>query len=62
MDKKLNRGGKPFKQWRGAYVSVPSTLSVCFADYPTGGVPTWPYGVDMYQFRGRFVANENDRY
>jgi hypothetical protein len=46
------------KQWHGA---LGRTLLVSIRDLkrmPTGGVPTWPYGVDMYQFRGRFVANE----
>ena len=46
------------KQWRGA---LGRALLVSFRDLikaPTGGVPTWPYGVDMYQLRGRFVANE----
>jgi hypothetical protein len=46
------------KQWHGALVR---TFLVSIRDLkkmPTGGVPTWPYGVDMYQFRDRFVANE----
>ncbi len=46
------------KQWRGA---LGRTFLVSIRDLkrmPTGGVPTWPYGVDMYQFRGRFIANE----
>ena len=47
------------KQWRGA---LGRTLLVSFRDLknmPTGGVPTWPYGVVMYQFRNRFIANES---
>ncbi len=46
------------KQWHGA---LGRTLLVSIRDLKnmaTGGVPTWPYGVDMYQFRGRLVANE----
>ena len=46
------------KQWRGA---LGRTLLVSIRDLkeiPTEGVPTWPYGVDMYQFWNRFIANE----
>ena len=46
------------KQGRGA---LGRTLLVSFRDMkeiPTGGVPTWPYGVVMYQVRNRFIANE----
>jgi hypothetical protein len=54
----LNRGTKPFKQWRGAlgtkHLSSFNDLKKVF----TGGVPTWPHQVDMYQLQRRFVANE----
>ena len=46
------------KQWRGA---LGRTLLVSIRDLkeiPTEGVPTWPYGVVMYQFRNRSIANE----
>ena len=48
------------KQWHGA---LGRTLFVSFRDIkkiPTGGVPTWPYGVVMYQHQGRSVANEGE--
>ena len=48
------------KQWHGA---LGRTLLVSFRDLKeisTGGVPTRPYGVDMYQYQGRFVANEGE--
>ena len=45
------------KQWHGALGRTFLVSNRDLKRMPTGGVPTWPYGVDMYQFRDRFVAN-----
>jgi len=54
----MDRAVTAIKQWHGA---LGRTFLVSIRDLkrmPTGGVPTWPYGVDTYQFRDRFVANK----
>jgi hypothetical protein len=44
------------KQWHGASNTVSCALKGFLRGLLTGGVPTCPYRVDIYQTNNRFVA------
>jgi hypothetical protein len=46
------------KQWHGACNTFSSVKKNDLRVVPTGGVPTLPYQLDMYQHQKRSVAND----
>ena len=56
MGKDMNLGGISVKQSGGAHVFTNIFTNLHFSVSPTGGVPTWPTGVDMYLYKSKSVA------
>ena len=61
MDKGVSGGAVSIKQWDGAHLVNRLISNQIPGRSSTGGVPTRPSRVDMYQYQGRFVANEVEK-
>jgi hypothetical protein len=61
MDKGVRGGAVSIKQWDGAHLVHRVISNQISGRSLTGGVPTRPSRVDMYQYQGRFVANDWSR-
>ncbi len=61
MDKDVSGGAVSIKQWDGAHLVNRLISNQIPGRSSTGGVPTRPSRVDMYQYRGRFVANDVEK-
>jgi hypothetical protein len=61
MDKGVRGGAVSIKQWDGAHLVHGLIFNQIPGRSSTGGVPTRPSRVDMYQYQGRFVANEVEK-
>jgi hypothetical protein len=62
MDKGVRGGAVSIKQWDGAHLVHRVISNQISGRSSTGGVPTWPHRVDMYQIDNRFVAISTSTY
>jgi len=62
MDKGVSGGAVSIKQWDGAHLVHRLIFNQIPGRSSTGGVPTRPSRVDMYQYQGRFVANKAEKW
>ncbi len=61
MDKGMSGGAVSIKQWDGAHLVHRLIFNQIPERSSTGGVPTRPSRVDMYQYQARFVANKVEK-
>ena len=61
MDKGVSGGAVSIKQWDGAHLVHRLIFNQIAGRSSTGGLPTRPSRVCMYQNQGRFVVNEVEK-
>jgi hypothetical protein len=61
MDKGVSGGAVSIKQWDGVHLVHRLIFTQIAGRSATGGLPTRSSRVGMYQYQGRFVANEVEK-